>query len=86
MNKIKISAFDCLVEEFACKLGEFEYGFESLTLAAKEIKFYISMSLIDQIDALNDPHHEGYDIVNIYGVGEYEAAKIDLLEYQVMFN
>ena len=86
MNKIQISALESLTDIWASKLNEFEHGFESLTYAAKEIKFYINMSIVDQIDALNDQFHEGHEIVSIYGIGNYEDAKVDLLEYQVMFN
>jgi hypothetical protein len=83
---MNISALTTLTNEFASKLIENECSFEELIITASLIKQYLKASVSDHVEATFDEDHPLNLIVDQYGIGEYEEAEKDLLEFQALFN
>jgi hypothetical protein len=81
-----ISALPELTNEFASKLIENECSFDELIITAIMIRKYLNATEGDHVMAAFDDEHALYLMVDQYGIGNYEEAEKDLLEFQALFN
>jgi hypothetical protein len=50
------------------------------------IRKYLNATEVDHVMAAFDDEHALYLMVDQYGIGNYEEAEKDLLEFQALFN
>lgn len=81
---MSITALAHLLEGFGSKLIETECTMEGLTETNMIIQEYLNASILEHIDA--DPDSLLGQLVETYGVGNYNDAQEDILEFQVLFN
>lgn len=72
---MKISSYDRLVNEFASILIENEVSFGDLMLTASLIRKYIEMDPIDHLHYSEDDDILIWEIIQQYGIGNYQEAK-----------
>lgn len=83
---MSISALPELTNEFASKLIENECSFDELIITAVLIRKYLNSPEREHVMAAFDDEHALYIMVDQYGIGNYEEAEKDLLEFQALFN
>jgi|688.fasta_scaffold220620_4 hypothetical protein len=81
-----ISSYDKLVNEFASSLIENEVTFDDLKLTASIIREYIKMDPIAHLHQNIDDNIFLWQIIQQYGIGNYDDAKRDLDEFSALFN